>query len=69
MHSRERHIVLVSPRPPRARWRLLARRLRRRILYIPLKRFSGQTVERLRHFHVLNGREVRSYAARFVREL
>jgi len=67
-HSRERHIVLVAPRPPRAHWRLLARRWRKKILYIPLKRFSGQTIERLRHFHVLNGREVRSYASKFVRD-
>jgi hypothetical protein len=67
-HSRERHVVLVAPRPPRARWRLLARRMRRKILYLPLQRFSGQTIERLRHFHVLNGREVRTWAAPFVRE-
>jgi hypothetical protein len=67
-HSRERHVVLVSPRPPRARWRLLARRMGRKILYIPLRRFSGQTIERLRHFHVLNGREVRTWAAPFVRD-
>jgi len=68
LHSRESHIVLVAPRPPRARWRLLARRWRKRILYIPLQRFSGQTVERLRHFHVLNGHEVRTWAAHFVRQ-
>ena len=68
LHSRERHVVLVAPRPPRARWRLLARRMRRKLLYIPLQRFSGQTIERLRHFHVLNGHEVRSWAAQFVRE-
>ena len=67
-HSRERHVVLVAPRPPRARWRLLARRMGRKILYLPLHRFSGQTIERLRHFHVLNGREVRTWAAPFVRE-
>lgn len=66
--SSERHVVLVAPRPPRAAWRLLARHLRRKIVYIPLSRFSGQTIERLRHFHVLNGREVRSYAAQFVRD-
>ncbi len=68
LHSRERHVVLVAPRPPRARWRLLARRLRRKLLYIPLGRFSGQTIERLRHFHVLNGQEVRSFAAHFIRD-
>jgi hypothetical protein len=67
LHSREKHIVLVASRPPRTRWRLLARRLRRKILYVPLKRFSGQTIERLRHFHVLNGHEVRSWAAGYVR--
>jgi hypothetical protein len=33
-----------------------------------LSRFSGQTVDRLRRFHVLNGHEIRSYAARFIRE-
>jgi hypothetical protein len=68
LHSRERHVVLVAPRPPRARWRLLGRRLHRKLLYIPLQRFSGQTIDRLRHFHVLNGHEVRSWAAQFVRE-
>ena len=50
------------------RWRLAGATLaERKILYIPLQRFSGQTVERLRHFHVLNGREVRTWAGRFVR--
>ncbi len=68
MHSSERNVVLVAPRPPHTRWKLLARRLRRHLLYIPLGRFSGQTIERLRHFHVLNGREVRSYASHFIRD-
>jgi hypothetical protein len=68
LHSQERNVVLVSPRPPRRGWKLLARRLRRHILTIPLRRFSGQEIERLRHFHVLNGREIRSFASRFIRE-
>jgi len=67
-HSRERRIVLVAPHPPLARWRRIARKCKRSILYIPLKRFSLQTLDRLRHFHVLNGREVRSYAARYIRD-
>jgi hypothetical protein len=68
LHSSQRHVVLVAPRPPRTRWRLLARRLRRKLLYIPLGRFSGRTIEQLRHFHVLNGQEVRSYASHFIRD-
>ncbi len=68
VHSRESHIVLVSPVPPRARWRLIVRQARRRLVTIRLNRFSGQTVDRLRRFHVLNGHEIRSYAAKFIRE-
>jgi hypothetical protein len=68
LHSQDRHIVLVTPVPPRAEWRRIARRFGRRLVPIPLGRFSGQTVDRLRRFHVLNGREIRSYAARYLRE-
>jgi hypothetical protein len=68
-HSRQRHVAVVSPGPPRAAWRRLARRFGRKIVHLPLKRFSGQLLERLRTFHVLNGKEVRSYAAQFIREM
>jgi hypothetical protein len=67
-HSEQVHVAVVSPCPPRASWRRLARRFGRKVLHLPLKRFSGQLVERLRAFHVLNGKEVRSYAAEFIRE-
>jgi hypothetical protein len=46
----------------------MAKRFGRKIVHLPLKRFSGQLVERLRQFHVLNGKEIRSYAAEFIRE-
>ena len=67
-HSREKRVVVVAPHPPLARWRRTARRYKKQIVYIPLKRFSLQTLERLRRFHVLNGRDVRSYAAKFIRD-
>jgi hypothetical protein len=68
LHSRERHVAVVSPKPPAAAWRRLARRYGRKIVHLPLKKFSGQLVERLRQFHVLNGKIVRSYAAEFIRD-
>lgn len=68
LHSRERHVAVVSPCPPPGAWRRLARRLGRKIVHLPLKRFSGQMIERLRLFHVLNGKQVRSYAADFIRD-
>jgi len=68
LHSQERYVAVVSPIPARARWRRIARQFHRHLVMIPLHRFSGQTVDRLRRFHVLNGHEIRSYAARFIHE-
>ena len=67
-HSQEPHVAVVSPVPLKASWRNIARRYGRKLIPLPLNRFSGQTVARLRQFHVLNGHEIRSYAARFIRE-
>jgi hypothetical protein len=69
MNSKERHVALVSPAPPKSSWRKLARGYGRKIVHLPLKRFSQQTVERLRQFHVLNGKEVRTYAAEYIRDM
>jgi hypothetical protein len=68
LHSRERHVAVVSPGPPSASWRRLARRFGRKIVHLPLHRFGGQLIERLRRFHVLNDKVVRSYAADFIRD-
>ncbi len=56
----------TSRRPAGGR---LARKFGRKIVHLPLKRFSGQLLERLRTFHVLNGKHVRSYAADFIRDM
>ncbi|RJP26878.1 MAG: hypothetical protein C4527_14445 [Candidatus Omnitrophota bacterium] len=68
-HSEQKNVAVVSPRPPLAAWKLLARKYRKKIIPIPLSRFSQQLVDRLRVFHVLNGKVVRSYAGRFIREM
>jgi len=68
LHSHAPHVALVTPVPPSARWRRIARSFNRRLVPIPLSRFSGQTLDRLRRFHVLNGHEIRSYATQFIRE-
>ena len=68
-HSKEKRIALVSPVAPSAKWRRIAKRCKKRLVYIPMNRFSLQTLDRLRRFHVLNGREVRSYAAKYIRNM
>ncbi len=67
-HSGERHIALLSHKPPGAGWRRLAQRHSRQLVHVPLSRFSQETVQKLRMFHVLNGRHVRSYATEFIRK-
>jgi hypothetical protein len=69
LHSTEGHIAVVSPKIPPASWRRLSRKYGRKIVHLPLKRFGGQLLERLRTFHVLNGKHVRSYAADYIRDL
>ena len=67
-HTNESHIVLLSHLPPGAGWRRMARRYGRKIIHVPLSRFSTATIDRLRTVHVLNGQHVRSYAAKFIHE-
>lgn len=68
LHARERQIALLSPQPPGARLRQIARRFRRSLVHIPLSQFNDALVQQLRMVHVLNGREVRSFAAHFIRK-
>jgi hypothetical protein len=67
LHSRHRQIALLSPLPPGAGWRRLARRFGKTWVHVPLGQFSDSTVQQLRILHVLNGRQVRSYASHFIR--
>jgi hypothetical protein len=62
------HIALLSAAPPGAGWRKLALRYKKKWVHLPLGQFSDATLQQLRMVHVLNGREVRSYAADFIRK-
>ena len=66
-HASSRQIALLSSLPPGAGWKRLAKRYRKSLVHVPLNSFNDERVQQLRHFHVLNGFEVRSYAADFIR--
>jgi hypothetical protein len=66
LHSVEKHVAVVSPVPLKAAWKELAARRGKRLVHVPMSRFSPRMLDRLRTVHVLNGRDVRSYAARFI---
>ena len=68
LHSRCPQIALLSPLPPGAGWRKLAKRFKKKWVHVPLGSFSQSTIHQLRIVHVLNGHHVRSYAADFIRK-
>lgn len=67
LHASCPHVALLSPLPPGPGWRRLAKRFGKTWVHVPLGQFSDSTVQQLRMLHVLNGKQVRSYAAEFIR--
>jgi hypothetical protein len=67
-YSECRHIAVLSESPPGPGWRRLAKQFGKKLIHLPLGRFSQETIQRLRIVHVLNGKQVRSYAAHFIRK-
>jgi hypothetical protein len=68
-HSHEKHVTVVAPCLPKMTWRRLAKQYKKRMIHIPMKRFSNQTLQKIRRFHVLNGKDIRTFAGRFIQEL
>ncbi|MCA9264073.1 MAG: hypothetical protein KDA60_09510 [Planctomycetales bacterium] len=67
-HSQCPHVALLSTLPPGPGWRSLARRFKKKWVHVPFGSFGDSTVQQLRMVHVLNGHQVRSYAANFIRK-
>jgi hypothetical protein len=67
-HARAPHVVLLSALPPGPGWRRLAKQYKKTLVHVPLGQFSDSTIQQLRILHVLNGKQVRSYAADFIRK-
>lgn len=65
--SPESFVAYLSASAPTPRMKEYARLHRKRIIYLPLSSFSRSTLQKLRRFHVLNGKPVRSYAQQFIR--
>ena len=68
LFSEERRIAFVAKNKPGVRLRKMAESLKKHLVWVPLSTFSSETLKKLRTFHVLNGKEVRSWAARFIGE-
>ncbi|MBD3421538.1 MAG: hypothetical protein GF398_15575 [Chitinivibrionales bacterium] len=66
LFSRERNVAYIAAKRPGARLNLLASRLKKHLVWIPLNSFSSETLRKLRRFHILNGKIVRSWAGHFI---
>ncbi|MDR0331377.1 MAG: hypothetical protein LBH93_06700 [Chitinispirillales bacterium] len=66
MFGIEKNVAYVAAKAPSLRLRTLSKRFKKHLVWIPLSTFSTETISRLRRFHVLNGRHVRSWASRFI---
>lgn len=68
LHSQCPHVALVSPLPPGAGFRKLAKHFGKKLVHIPLGQFGDGVIQQMRMMHVLNGHHIRSYAANFIRK-
>lgn len=66
LFSGEKNVAYVSSQKPSSEMKNLASKLRKHLIWIPLSSFSNETLRKLRRFHILNGKDVRSWASRFV---
>ena len=69
LHSQSKQIALLSPKPAGSTWRKWAKRHGKTLVHVPIGQFNDGVLQQLRTVHVLNGQEVRSYAAHFIRKV
>lgn len=59
-------VVYVASKPPRNVFKSFARRFGKKIIYIPIGQLSPITLNKLRSFHVLDGRDRRDIADEYI---
>lgn len=65
-YSVERYVLYVAARPPRSKFRQLAARANRKIVYIPLGQLSPAKLKKIRVLHVLDSHARRETAKDYI---
>ncbi len=65
-YSMEHHVVYAAAKPPRSRFRQMAARLNRKIIYIPLGQLSPAKLKKIRVVHVLDSHKRRADAKQYI---
>ncbi|KMQ53020.1 hypothetical protein CHISP_0241 [Chitinispirillum alkaliphilum] len=66
LFSKEKAVAYVASKRPGLEICNLAAKHNKKLVWLPLSTFSNETLRRLRRFHILNGKEVRSWASGFI---
>lgn len=64
--SPDRFIAYIAHKPPSSKMRNLAAQYKKKIIHLPIQGFSPSQLKKIRKFHILNGRDVRDYAADYI---
>jgi len=68
INSQEKQISFISSHRPGIRLRKIASMQKKKLIWIPLKSFSQETLRKLKRFHILNGKNVRNWVSRYIIE-
>ena len=66
IYSVDKYLGYVAPKPPSNILKEIAKNYAIEIVHIPLANFSSETLRKLRHFHVLGNRRLRSIAKDYI---
>ena len=66
IYSVDKYLGYIAPKPPSNILKEIAKNYSVEIVYIPLANFSSETLRKLRHFHVLGNRRLRSIAKDYI---
>ncbi len=65
-NSEDKNIAYVAAKKPGVRLQKIARKFKKNLVWMPFSKFSSETIQRLRTFHVLNDKDIRTIATRFI---
>lgn len=66
IYSVDKYLGYVAPKPPSNILKELSKNYSVEIVYLPLTNFSSETLRKLRHFHVLGNKRLRSIAKDYI---
>lgn len=66
LFARRKAVAFASWEPPSLALQSIAHQAGKRLVHVPLSSFPATAIDKLRTFHVLNGKDVRGWADRFI---